>query len=455
MIKNKKDYLHYYLFSLSFIFLIYNFYNDSGYWFDEWSTLLNSDPEVPINKIYDRINGIGTVGELAPKTYFLVLRFFFSIFGFTAENGRIFSIFFFILSIFTFYLLLKLFINKKNSLFIASILSLNPFMIWMANETRLDTFNIFFCILNIFFFFKCLIKKNFKYILFYITSSVLMLSIHPLTIPIILSQIFYVILKKKINYLIFIILSCIIYFIINYSYITKGLSGELTPGHAKLQLNFFLSFYYNTFFGNKYFGAIYLIIFSLIILNLKKIINEKIILLSVVIIFSTYSLIIIGNLFSLHIAAPRYIEFIVPFTILTILYNIKNIDLEFKNKYIPSKKILIFFIVILNVFITNGNKPVKKPATKEALNIIKSNNIKHIYISPDQYFSIYLKSINYFKINNFILMKNVSTNQEKKILKFAYLCKEKQECYKYFDKYKSYKIIKTFGYEIVLYKSNL
>jgi hypothetical protein len=35
----------------------------------------------------------------------------------------------------------------------------------------------------------------------------------------------------------------------------KGLSGGLTPSHTKLQLNFFLSYYFNIFFGNKYFGG--------------------------------------------------------------------------------------------------------------------------------------------------------------------------------------------------------
>ena len=199
MIKNKNYGIHYYFFLISITFLIYNFYNDSGYWFDEWSTLLNSDPKVPIQKIYERIDGIGTVGELTPKIYFLVLRSFFLIFGYTAENGRVFSVFFFILLIFIFYHLLKLFFNKQKSLFIAGILSVNPFMLWMANETRVDTFNIFFCILNIYFFFVSLFKKKLKYNLLYIISCVWMLSVHPLTIFIVLSQSTYIFfLKKKI-----------------------------------------------------------------------------------------------------------------------------------------------------------------------------------------------------------------------------------------------------------------
>ena len=467
MIKNKNYSIHYYFFFVSITFLIYNFYNDSGYWFDEWSTLLSSDPRVPIQKIYERIDGIGTVGELTPKIYFLILRFFFLIFGYTAENGRIFSVFFFILLIFIFYHLLKLFFNKHKSLFIAGILSVNPFMLWMANETRVDTFNIFFCILNIYFFFVGLFKKKLKYNLLYFISCVWMLSVHPLTVLIVLSQIIYIFFLKKNNYLIYILLSLTTYFLLNYSYVMKGLSGALTPGHTKLQFNFFLSYFFNTYFGNKYFGGFYLLLFLfLFFFNFKKILKNEIILYSIITIFLSYSAIVLGYLFSFHIAAPRYIEFIVPLIILVLIYNIDDVVIKFKRKLLFNTKLLIFIIIIINTFITNDNKPVKKPYTKAALEIIKLNNIEYIYINSDQYFSTYLKSINYFKLQNFLLLENETLSQ-KKILKFAFLCSkevkynsvkkniiENTQCRKEFDNFKSYKIIDLADYKIILYKSN-
>jgi uncharacterized membrane protein len=467
MIKNKNYGIDYYFFFFSITFLIYNFYNDSGYWFDEWSTLLSSDPRVPIQKIYERIDGIGTVGELTPKIYFLILRFFFLVFGYTAENGRIFSVFFFILLIFIFYHLLKLFFNKQKSLFFAGILSVNPFMLWMANETRVDTFNIFFCILNIYSFFVGLFKKELKYNLLYLISCVWMLSVHPLSILIVLSQTIYIFFKKKKNYLIYILLSLTTYFLLNYSYVIKGLSGVLTPGHTKLQFNFFLSYFFNTFFGNKYFGGFYLLLFLfLFFFNFKKILKNEIILYSIITIFSSYSAIVLGYLFSFHIAAPRYIEFIVPLIILVLIYNIDDVVIKFKRKLLFITKLLIFIIIIINIFITNDNKPVKKPNTKAALEIIKSNNVEYIYINSDQYFSTYLKSINYFKLQNFLLLENETLSQ-KKILKFAFLCPkevkynsvkkniiENTQCRKEFDNFKSYKIIDLVDFKIILYKSN-
>ena len=88
-----------------------------------------------------------------------------------------------------------------------------------------------------------------------------MLSVHPLTILIVLSQIIYTFLFKNKSYLIYILLSLTTYFFLNYSYVIKGLTGALTPGHTKLQFNFFLSYFFNTFFGNKYFGGFYLLLF--------------------------------------------------------------------------------------------------------------------------------------------------------------------------------------------------
>ena len=420
---------------------------------------------MPIQKIYERIDGIGTVGELTPKIYFLILRFFFLIFGYTDENGRIFSVFFFILLIFIFYHLLELFFNKQKSLFIAGILSVNPFMLWMANETRVDTFNIFFCILNIYFFFVGLFKKKLKYNLLYLISCVWMLSVHPLTVLIVLSQIIYIFFLKKKNYLIYTLVSLTIYFLLNYSYIMKGLSGALTPGHTKLQFNFFLSYFFNTFFGNKYFGGFYLLLFLFFFFfNFKKIFKNEIILYSIITILLSYSAIVLGYLFSFHIAAPRYIEFIVPLIVLVLIYNIDDTIIKFKEKFLFLSKLLIFIIIVLNIFITNDNKPVKKPYTKAALEIIKLNNIEYIYINTDQYFSTYLKSINYFKLHNFLLLDNEIISQ-KKILKFAFLCSkvsknyyvkkdiiENKECQKEFDYFKSYKIIDLADYKIILFK---
>jgi hypothetical protein len=156
----------------------------------------------------------------------------------------------------------------------------------------------------------------------------------------------------------------------------------------------------------------------------------------------------------------------VPLIILVLVYNIDDTIIKFKRKILFLSKLLFFIIIVLNIFITNDNKPVKKPHTKGALEIIKLNNIQYIYINADQYFSSYLKSINYFKLHNFLLLDNETISQ-KKILKFAFLCSkenrnnfikkeiiENKECQKEFDYYRSYKTIDLVDYKILLFESD-
>ena len=100
--------------SLSSYFIILNFFNESGYWFDEWCTLLSSDPNVGLKIIYERHEGnFEKPYENVPIIYYLVLRFFFSVFGYSAENGRIFSLIFLLFSSIIFFYLSSIFFKKK------------------------------------------------------------------------------------------------------------------------------------------------------------------------------------------------------------------------------------------------------------------------------------------------------------------------------------------------------
>ena len=110
------------IFLLSSYFIFLNFSNESGFWFDEWCTLLSADPNVELKTIFERHEGnFEKPYENVPIFYYLALRIFFDIFGYTSENGRIFSLIFLILSSFIFFFLFNLFINKKESLFATSV----------------------------------------------------------------------------------------------------------------------------------------------------------------------------------------------------------------------------------------------------------------------------------------------------------------------------------------------
>lgn len=345
----KKKY--YILFLLSPFFLIYNFLYDPGYWFDEWATLFSSNPNVSLNEIISRIKGYETgIPENVPPYYYLVLRFYFKIFGFTAENGRIFSAIFFILAILAFTVLSKKLLGKNYFLSVL-MFSLNPFLIWMANETRVDTFLVFFCILNLLIFIICINKYSIFFYFLLLISNILTLSFYPLTFSIIFSQIIFLIFckyfkKKKYDFLFFVVIfSFIFYFLINYNYILDKWYNSGSH-FATLNSNFFIGFFFNIFFGNIYFGAIYLLFFTAIFFkNIKKIFFDLNNIFLLIIIISTYSMLIISSLFFTPIAAPRYIIFLVPVLILWFNYNFFNLSSPL------SKNFFLFFLYLFLLYL--------------------------------------------------------------------------------------------------------
>ena len=461
----KKKY--YFFILLSPIFLIYNFLYDPGYWFDEWATLFSSNPNVSLNQIINRIKGYETgIPENVPPYYYLILRLYFKIFGFTAENGRIFSIIFFVLAIFVFIILSKKLL-KKNYFFSVLMFSLNPLLIWMANETRVDTFLVFFCVLNLLIFIICINKYSVFFYSLLLISNILMLSIYPLTFSIFFAQIIFLIFckyfkKKKYNLLFFVIIfSFFLYLLINYNYILDKWYNS--DNHfATLNTHFFIGFFFNIFFGNIYFGTIYLLFFIAIFLkNINKIFLDLNNIFLLIIIISTYSMVIISSIFFTPIAAPRYIIFLIPVLILWFNYNFFNLNfLLSKNLFLS---FFIFFLAVSNIIFNNNFKPIKKPPIHNALSLVALNNTRYDYSGDDIYFNLYVSTLRKVVNKKFYLINKVDLKKET-INSFAYLClnnpsfavgKKKlldnPKCNKNFDNFKIKNILVIPDFKIILF----
>ena len=461
----KKKY--YFFILLSPIFLIYNFLYDPGYWFDEWATLFSSNPNVSLNQIINRIKGYETgIPENVPPYYYLILRLYFKIFGFTAENGRIFSIIFFVLAIFVFIILSKKLL-KKNYFFSVLMFSLNPLLIWMANETRVDTFLVFFCVLNLLIFIICINKYSVFFYSLLLISNILMLSIYPLTFSIFFAQIIFLIFckyfkKKKYNLLFFVIIfSFFLYLLINYNYILDKWYNS--DNHfATLNTHFFIGFFFNIFFGNIYFGTIYLLFFIAIFLkNINKIFLDLNNIFLLIIIISTYSMVIISSIFFTPIAAPRYIIFLIPVLILWFNYNFFNLNfLLSKNLFLS---FFIFFLAVSNIIFNNNFKPIKKPPIHNALSLVALNNTRYVYSGDDIYFNLYVSTLRKVVNKKFYLINKVDLKKET-INSFAYLClnnpsfavgKKKlldnPKCNKNFDNFKIKNILVIPDFKIILF----
>ena len=454
-------------FLLTPFFLIYNFLYDPGYWFDEWATLFSSDPNVSLNEIISRIKGYETgIPENVPSYYYLVLRFYFKIFGFTAENGRIFSAIFFILAIFVFTVLSKKLLGKNYFLSVL-MFSLNPFLIWMANETRVDTFLVFFCALNLLIFIICINKYTISSYFLLLISNILMLSVYPLTFSIFFAQIIFLIFckyfkKKNYNFLFLVIIfSFIFYLLINYNYISdKWYNSD--SHFATLNSNFFIGFFFNIFFGNIYFGAIYLLIFTAIFFkNINKIFLDLNNIFLLMIIISTYCMVIISSLFFTPIAAPRYIIFLVPVLILWFNYNFFNLSSFLSKNFFLF--FFIFFLAVSNIILTNNSKPIKKPPIHNALSLIHFNDTRYIYSGDDIYFNLYISTLREVVNKKFYLINKIDL-KKKTIKSFAYLCLnnpsfavgknkllDNPKCNKNFDNFKIKKILVIPDFKIILF----
>jgi hypothetical protein len=181
--------------------------------------------------------------------------------------------------------------------------SLNPFLIWMANETRVDIFLVFFCVLNLLVFIICINKYSIFFYFLLLISNILMLSVYPLTFSIFFAQIIFLIFckcfkKKKYNFLFFVIIfSFISYLLINYNYILdKWYNSD--SHFATLNSKFFIGFFFNIFFGDIYFGAIYLLFFIAIFFkNINRIFLDLSNIFLLIIIISTYCMVIIYSFF--------------------------------------------------------------------------------------------------------------------------------------------------------------
>ena len=349
----------------------------------------------------------------------------------------------------SFYFLLRNFLKNYESLLVVSVFFSTPLIFWMSNETRVDMYLLFFSIINTIIFLKLIkIENNLnKFNLLFI--NIFLLSVYPLTISLIISQLFFTLLKKKFNIFLLILFSLVVYFFFNYDYfVDKATNREYH--FAKLNLNFFLGYYFNIFFGSVLFGAIFLSFFVyFLIKNINKIIQHELLLFTFICIFLTYLMVIVSTLFVTPIAAPRYIIFIIPFILVFIFSNVFLFE--------KSRKLTIFFFIIslLNISYNYNEQPISKPKIYNTLSLIKKFEEKNIFLEPQQkLYTNYISSItkiDEFNIINEIDIKNTAINSFIVLClnypSFAYVTKPKEIHKDCLSDYYGYEEIKKINYD--------
>ena len=386
---------------------------DQGYWYDELLTLNISNPELSFEETIQSWKDL----DGSPIIYFYILKIFFTFFGFSAENGRVFSVIFSTLLIFLSYFFFRIRYNNYFSIIGVILISLNIFLIWQSKETRIPSTVIFFSTLNILFFYYVLNKTTIYKLLFLCFFNIFLVSYYPFTITIICSQLLFILLtkknKEKIASIIFYFGSLVFYIFINYSYLIKW-AGQGKGMIGPISYKFFFNFFFSSFFGSYILGGIFLVIFFFSIYNLfkKKIIVNDIVVFHLIIVIFSYTFLITYTLLKSEIAVPRYFIFLIPSILFIILDLFQN---NISNKFFIK---LLIFLVCINTIILLPKSSIPKPPMKVLINNLSKNDTNLIYFNDPTY-DIFVR--NYKKIvNNYKIISKENIGDHKKIWFFCY-----------------------------------
>ena len=390
----------------------------NGYWYDEWSSFYYSNPSLSISQIFNSVLFTkGPLKEGAQPLYFIIASKWNYLFGYHPETLRYFSFLLGCLSIILFIILLKEFSKKKNFLYFSTFLfSSNYFLIQFSQESRFYSLSLFFSILSLILFFRSL--KNKKYIYYYIFFSTLSLLTNIFSILLIFSQILFLILKKKkqIIYFISALVSILVWFLIDYKYISSLFEKSLKIFNISdtINLHFLIGYYFNIYFGSIFLGGLILVFCFFYLKNIKTMINDNI-LFCILAIFITYFIPVIYSVLKNPILRPRYIIFIVPIIIIYFCYIIFKLEKKFIKNIVIS---VVVAYSLINIF---QFKPIIfKPDTEAAIKLIsKSNNRFLLLKSENDLFHNYLINLYLVKKEN---INFINTNQILKTDFFWSIC---------------------------------
>ncbi|MHB9293434.1 hypothetical protein Holit_02556 [Hollandina sp. SP2] len=166
--------------------LRWNGYVRHSGWTDEiYSAVRAGNPHLPF------ISTFGDTGN--PPFYFILLRYWFKLFGWTESSGTMLSVLLGTGAVFTLYALVKPFMGKKTALCAALFTALSGFAIGYSQEMRAYILKMFLAPLVSLAFLNLLKNMSVKNIILYLVPSVCMVNSH-----------YYGILFIMANYLFFI-----------------------------------------------------------------------------------------------------------------------------------------------------------------------------------------------------------------------------------------------------------
>ena len=443
---------------------------NNGFWWDEWTTLwfsninFNFSDQEYWNYLNYEIHADTGSSEPTPKIVFFIMQCYFKIFGYSAENAKIFvltsGILFCLFSYYLSYLVLN---NKKLALLFFFLISTNLFLIWVSQSFRSHIFISLVAIIQIIIFFKFFDSKNYFTKTLYVLASILSLSVNPLNGMILASQfLYFIFVKKKIKTIFLLnVLIFIIYVCLNFNYLLDQLN--YTTHHATFSKSFFIGYFFNVYFASIILGGLHLLlIIFLLFKNYKKVIGKEKILFVSICIPVTYLLLIIYS-FRNGIMSPKYILYVVPLIIIWIIYYIDITKIDFKFK-------LSLYVILIfgNLIVVNQNyndRPIKRPPIQKTLTLINKSSTKIITSNKGKLFDNYIQSLRNFKKYNLSFLELETIKNEDDLESVWLICRNspraetkiytETSCEDHFlnSKFKNKNVFKLQDIQLTLYKN--
>jgi mannosyltransferase len=410
MLEKIKD--NYLLVSIIVIGAILRFYHIDfqSIWIDEIHTMSESNPNLPISEIYEKV----VSGEQMPPLYFYSLYILLKIFGYTTIVARLYSAIIGVVSLYSLYILSKEMFNKRVGLIASIILCFNPFHLYYSQEARPYIFLFLFTTLSFFYLIKFLKNQNLKNAVLYGLMSTLMIYSHFFGLFVLISQyllllVFFILSEKenKKRFLINSIISAVIPLVLFIPAISILLSiTKITTFWIPAPTVDVYTLVFKEFFGNSEIVLSLLgILFFFYFISLSKekedkinyysIIENKNILGFIIFIFWIVVVILIPlirSYLSVPMIISRYFITLLPAIIIIISVAIN----QFSNKIV--KIVIVSILVIFSltdiIVIKKYYNGVSKAQFRETTDfIIKNNkNNEKVVSSLGVYLPFFLKN---------------------------------------------------------------
>lgn len=398
LIQKKYIYL-FIIFLTSIILRLYNL-NFEDLWYDELASFWIADPNISTIETIERNIEINKGPHLV---FSIILKYFFFIFGYNPDIGRLIPLIFGTASVPAIIYLTKMIDKSKAWLFVGFLISINYYSISYSQELRSYSLTFFLCLINLIFFIKILHKHSLLYNFLFYLITLLALSNHIFFFIILFTELLFLLLIHRNDGIKFyILISNIFFIIVSYLFLMHdALSAQLAIKEfwiEQVKVDFFINYYFSRFFGSKIMGLIYLSTLLYLLWCKRNILINKSnkLFLFLLIIINCYFLPVTYGFIKIPILTDRYIIFV----LIPILILISILIFKLENR---KTRNTILLILVLSTFVNNYieifNRKNTKPEFKKSILFIKNSN-SSIYMladnvnQNDKFVLNYIKRIN-------------------------------------------------------------